>query len=184
VVRTLRPFRLIVPAVLIAVAMPLHAEIYRWTDSNGVTHFSDKPHSGAKKLGHVEAPVVQSEPPAMPASGADDSGNKTVQASYQSIAFEQPAPQATIRNNPGQVNVTLAIKPGLKPGDRIALEMDGKPVSGSPFRDTGVTLHGINRGSHTLRAHIIDAQGNTLIKADPVTFYMHRPSVNLPARQK
>lgn len=34
---------LIVPTVAILAAMPAHAEVYTWTDEDGITHYTDKP---------------------------------------------------------------------------------------------------------------------------------------------
>lgn len=177
------PIRLMSLLLVVAAAGPVHAEIYRWVDGNGVTHFSDEPHAGAEKLGNVQAPVIHSRTPAVSEQAPATENDGKSGFHYQSLAIEQPAPEATVRNNPGQVDVVLAVKPGLRSGDRIALDLDGRPVPGSPLSSTSITLHGIYRGAHTLKAHIVGPDGETLLSADPVTFYMHRPSVNLPARK-
>ncbi len=42
--------------VFLFIAQPTFAQIYKWTDSQGNVHFSDKPQPGAEK---VELPSVQ-----------------------------------------------------------------------------------------------------------------------------
>lgn len=41
---------LLLPIIALIIALPSQAEVYRWTDENGKTHFSDKPHADATQL--------------------------------------------------------------------------------------------------------------------------------------
>ncbi|MGH8687267.1 MAG: DUF4124 domain-containing protein [Burkholderiales bacterium] len=55
--------RLLLAAAL-ALALPLHAETYKWVDEKGVTHYSSTPPAGATKVKLVEerVSVVPSDP--------------------------------------------------------------------------------------------------------------------------
>ena len=86
------------------------------------------------------------------------------------VAIVQPANEETVHDNQGNVAVQVAVSPGLAPGDRIVLVLDGRPVR----QQTGTTfaLSGVERGAHTLQAQVVDANGATLAASRPVTFYM------------
>lgn len=48
--------------LLLLLALPAHAQLYKWTDANGTVHYSDRPQDGAaaKPLQAESAPVVAS----------------------------------------------------------------------------------------------------------------------------
>lgn len=48
--------------LLLIVALPAHAQLYKWTDANGTVHYSDRPQEGAagKPLPAESAPAVAS----------------------------------------------------------------------------------------------------------------------------
>lgn len=153
------------------------AAIYKWTDEQGNVHYSDEPHEGAAPMDLPPVPVFESPdiqvdltPPPQP----DEAGT------YQAFAIADPEREATVRNDDGVLDVHLRVEPELKPGHRVQLYLDGQPV-GPPKPSPDLRLSGIYRGAHTVSAAIVNGTGQTLAEAGPVTFYMHRPSVNLPA---
>ena len=42
---------LFVILTFVLIASPIHAEIYKWVDDKGVTHYGDKPKAGANSQG-------------------------------------------------------------------------------------------------------------------------------------
>lgn len=154
-----------------------YAQIFKWTDSNGVVHFSDHPHDGAKV---IKMPVTQTySPPTIPAlnnSAAAKGANKA--RAYTHIAVTQPLNEATIRNNKGYLIVVAQLQPELNPGDLYQLMFDGTPLGGGQ-PNPAFQLNGINRGSHTVAVQVINKQGDVLITSDNVTFFMHRPFVGM-----
>lgn len=167
--------------LLLPAASAAAAVVYKWTGENGVVHFSDKPHPGAKRV-DVGQPLVYS-----PLS-RDFQSTTTPKASaavpgYVHFSIVEPQPEATVRNNPGTVVVRFKVEPELRAGDRIQVLLDGQPMAtGGPTEDT-VALHQVYRGTHTLSALIKDKAGQVIVRADLVTFYMHRPSVHIPANK-
>lgn len=155
------------------------AAVYKWTDTNGLVHFSDEPHPGAERL-NVGQPPVYSPPPVNLQAGQKAASTVT---GYTDFGIVQPQSEATVRNNPGTVTVRFRIEPELRQGDHIRVLLDGQPVDTGPLTATSVELHRVYRGTHTLSAVIADKAGEVLARAGPVTFYMHRPSVNIPANK-
>ena len=152
-------------------------QIYKWTDSNGNIHFSDKPHEGAEeialpKVQTFSAPKI-SEPAnaSVPTPISDDE-------TYKSINIIQPEDQSTLRNTQGYVSILLNIKPTLKEGDRVQIVLDGAPV-GEPQPATVFALQDIKRGSHTLSAQLVDKQGHIIKTSTPITIFMMPPRVGM-----
>lgn len=165
---------------LLLVMGPLQAEIYKWTDANGNVNFSDKPQPGAKE---VILPKVQtySSPDKLDKSVIEalpEPVNDVENTSYKTFDIVSPEDQSTIRNPEGAVSVQLEVNPSLKKGDKVQMIFDGSLID-KPRRTTVFALQSINRGSHTLAAQVIDAQGQLLNTSKPITFYMMPPRVGM-----
>jgi hypothetical protein len=100
---------------------------------------------------------------------------------YASVAIVQPANEETVHDNEGNVSVQVAVSPRLAPGDRIVLLLDGRPVSQQP--GTTLALSGVERGTHTLQAQVVDTNGATLAASQLVTFHMWQASRLFPSRK-
>lgn len=75
----LRP--LLIALLLTAFAAPAHAELYKWVDAQGKTHYSDKP-DGAGKAKVKEIPVDTAPTPA-PAKSGDTPDWQKQEAAYR-----------------------------------------------------------------------------------------------------
>ncbi len=98
----------------------LHAQIYKWTDSQGVIHFSDKPHQGSQTV-KIPEPQIYSPLDAVPNENAPPAKASQGDHVYNSVSIAQPTDQATIRNNQGYVVVATQLDPSLMEGDTLQL---------------------------------------------------------------
>ena len=89
-----------------------------------------------------------------------------------------PGPDEAVRANDGNVSVALDLEPPLSPGHRVVVRVDGQPAGGAEG-SLGVTLVNLSRGTHQLDAVVVNASGETVASAGPVTFHVLR--VHLPA---
>lgn len=176
----------VLAALLIALVSTSHAQIFKWTDSQGVVHFSDNPHSGAKK---VEVPEAQSFSPPVSQTPATTNPQEPKKSSapgdpkYTKVSIMQPLNEATIRNNQGYVVVAVELEPALADGDMLQMVFDGAPM-GDPQPNTLFQLNGIYRGQHTIAVQIINAAGEVLLTSEPITIFMHRPRVGMGGSNK
>ena len=154
-----------------------YAQIYKWTDSTGDVHFSDKPHPGAEE---IELPKVQtySTPQESMAEKTPESITSAPAEAYEKINIVQPEDQATIRNTEGYVSIIIDLVPPLKKGDKIQIIFDGSPL-GKPQATNVIALRDINRGSHTLAAQAVNSKGKVLNTTDTITIFMMPPRVNM-----
>jgi hypothetical protein len=167
---------------LATVAQASSRELWTWTDANGVTHYSDTPVPGAKKvqLTGFGAPVpTGSSTPAASSASRSQSGEEEG-VSYRSIEITQPSEGATFFGADATVTVSIDIDPVPAPAHRLALYFDGKLVQGAT-NSRQYTIGNLARGTHTLAAVIQDANGTELMRSPTRTFYVQQPSVNSPA---
>jgi hypothetical protein len=169
--------------ILLMLASICQADIYKWVDSQGNVHFSDKPHPGSEA---VTLPEVQTySPPPVSTSNQQASSNDDSDdvATYTTFDIIQPTNEETIRNNDGSVNVIVTIKPMLKQGDKLQMVYDGKDM-GDPQTSPAFAISGIYRGAHTVAVKLIASDGNVIKTTDTVKFFMHRPRVGMVPNTK
>ncbi len=158
--------------------------VYKWVDENGITHYSDQPHENADKV-EVRKPQTYTSQRGTP-SAADDSQSPPPTSvrdqSYEMCSLTQPTAEQTL---PNAYSATVAVQsaPALRPGDRVVVRLDGKPVSVAPGA-TSVTIPTIERGQHSVDAAIQNPAGQTVCQTPSVTFYVTQPSLLSPNRPR
>ncbi len=161
---------------------PVQAQVFKWTDSSGVVHFSDKPHEGAVQ---VELPNVQpsSLPPPNPTGEAPGAPLATPEATTYTVTISQPEDQATIRNNQGYVPVIVELEPKMATENKLQMIYDGSPL-GEPQVAPVFALRDIPRGSHTIAVQLLNSAGEVISTSDSITFYLHRPMAGMVPQTK
>jgi hypothetical protein len=152
------------------------AVVYKWTDADGVVHFSDQPVPGAEKITTSAGSTrgILSQP--MPGGGASQEKPKPRPVQHASIS--SPAPDQTFTGGE-QVSASLSVDPALTPGQMVSWTLNGAQV-GQSSNATQLELPDLPRGTYTLAATVSDSVSGESISADPVTFNVVRPSVLSP----
>lgn len=185
IMSTLR--RLVLAFGLLLLAGNAAAAMYKWVDEHGNVHYSDTPHKDARELNLPPLPTYQppavSEPTA-PAAEEKPADNKPKaeqkkERQYETVAIEVPATDATIRSNSGAVSVRVKLYPRLdnEAKHRIRILIDGKPGD-KTYNSGNVIVEGVERGTHTVQAEVLDSAGNVLKTSAAVTFHLLKTSVN------
>jgi hypothetical protein len=160
--------------LLVLLSLPLHAQVYRWIDSQGVVHFSDTPHVGADQY---HAPKAQSfTSPTVPSKKQSMQSKPDVHL-YKNVIISEPLNESTLRNNQGSFLVAVELSPALFSGDNLQLLIDGTPY-GTPQTEVVFEVDGIHRGAHTLQIQVVNSKGTVLKTSEKITIFMHRPIVN------
>lgn len=146
-------------------------KIYVWRNDDGVLVFSDSPKPGAEEVEIKEPNSVSSID-----TSVLDLTPKVIKEDYE-VEINQPAMNATIRDNTGSVYVAGRIKPIFKRGLKIQLYLDDKPYE-KPQPHSMFVLRNIDRGEHIIKMKLLNEQGKVIALSKPITFYMHRASVN------
>jgi hypothetical protein len=150
---------------------------YRLVHPDGTVEFSDQPLPRGEEIELREAPTIQFAPatpsPATQQTTVDGkSASKGGEASGRSVLVVTPQADSTVWFDEAGVVVSVAVMPSLLSGQQIAITLDGRVVatgSGSSFQ-----LAGVERGSHTLSASIIDTGGSVVTSSPTITFYLRQ----------
>lgn len=169
--------RLISFLLFLALSFCAHAEMYKWVDADGNITYSDRPQPGASnddEVTEVTVPPVNTVP-AVDTSVLDKSEEtkQDNQPGAESISIISPQDDEAIRENAGNVSISVAVEPILV-DETVAIYLDGNEVSRG--QATNVYLQNIDRGTHIITAEVISAEGNIVASASPVTFHLLRYS--------
>ncbi len=152
-------------------------EIWEWKDANGVTHYSDAPAPGARKIVIIgatptAAPATPATPVAAQPATPDLSRANAVQ--YTSLEIWSPENGASFFGADAVVNIRLRSEPELARGDRLLTYLDGKLIPGENLYEHN--LSALDRGVHSIASLILDSKGNEKIRSAPVVFHIKQPS--------
>jgi hypothetical protein len=166
--------------VLTVLTSPLClAEIYKWVDKDGVTHYSDRPAPGATEITIPPAQTYQAPSP-QPLTGPS-AAPRAAPARSANAACELRSPKAeeVLQNVP---SITLSFKgpEGMSPllmlnNKRYTAERDSNSIKVEPAL----------RGSYEAKLTFVNDRNEAVCTVPTVTFYVRQPSViNSPARRK
>ena len=148
-------------------------QIYRRVDKDGNIFFTDVPTEGSEKIELKETTTIQ----ALEVDTSSLSEPETVKKAftYVDVSISSPTNDETIRDNTGNVTVSVEINPGLQSGHEVVVYLDGaEKMKGT---ETTFNLENIDRGTHQLRVSIRDTSGRIKISSKSTTFHLQRQSV-------
>ena len=167
--------RTFIAVISILAAGVVLAQAYKWTDENGIVHYSDRPIEGAVR---VILPTDGRRPRPTPAPRATQSPQEEAEPaeafSYELLSFGTPLPEETLWNIEGVLSVSLSLTPALQPGHQVRVYFDGNQqmVSGLSFQ-----LNEVWRGVHNLQAEVLDETGQMMIRTRTNRFYVQQATV-------
>jgi hypothetical protein len=175
----------LVLTVLAAFASPA-AVVYKWTDSNGVVHYSDQPAPGAEKIVTSSSTAGSSTGPRpapanSPPAASPQSSGQVRGLGYTIFSITAPTADQTYFGD-DVVSASLALSPGLQPGHTITWQLNGAAVS-DPGTSTNITLPPLERGSYVISAIVTDQATGASLSADNVAFFVRQPSIAAPTVQ-
>jgi hypothetical protein len=174
-------------AFAVSEAQTTKRELWMWKDANGVTHYSDVPAPGAKRVVVAGgSPVTAAAPPA-PQSTSSASSSRSSEGpdrpppavQYVTLEIVSPTEGATYFQADAAVEVSVSSQPALASGDRLMFYLDGSALEGADGSYQR-TLTGLARGTHTVSAAILNAQGQRKISSAPRSFNIRIDTVSNP----
>jgi hypothetical protein len=173
--------RLWISLFALLTALPALAQVYTYIDSEGNRVFTDQPHKGAKRVDLPPSNRISS-PASTPPARAVKKPPQVQQISYQMLRILVPLPDAAVREESGELIVTVTSEPALQEGNFYRLLLDGEAVT-QPSRSPVFALKNVDRGSHKLAVEILAADGYVLERTAPQPFHMQRISLSQKRRQ-
>lgn len=164
--------------LFLIIIAPLCANtIYKTVKADGTVVYSDvpSPNSIAVSMVHdnnVAIPKLADVPATKQAS------NQAVKPIKQyQIKVLAPGPQATIRNNNGELNIHFEISPEFIGEVYLLLDNQRVKTKGK----TQITLKNVERGEHKIEVQLRDNSGKIFASSGQQTFYLHKASALINA---
>jgi hypothetical protein len=162
------------------------AVVYKWTDPDGVIHYSDQPVPGAEKIFTAGSPtsggsVSSARSPNPGAPGPKNTVSPGL--NYTQFAISSPVPDQTFFGD-DVISVHLALEPALKPDQTITWHLDGKQLEDLGPTATQFTLPPLDRGTYTIAATITDQSTGESASTGSVTFFVRQPSMLSPQHKR
>jgi Domain of unknown function (DUF4124) len=187
--------QLLVFALVLSGSATAETRIYKTKDANGNVSFTDVP---PLKDGKQEDPIVLKETNTWAGPSTDQAAKRTpwivdekgdetteVFVPYSTLSIVNPANDASVRENSGDITVSVSIFPPLVANQQLRLLMDGKTVgqsSGPSF-----PIENVDRGTHSLLLEVVDSTGRSLQQSSVTTFHLqryHLPPANSKPKKK
>lgn len=165
------------PGLLLLLALPADAQIYKYLDANGNPVFSSQPPEGvaAEKVELPAPSIVAPQPPSQPEAAKPKTQEPSGEIRYTRLELTGIADGESLRANNGSFSVEVTIEPKLRPGHSLRLLLDGQPY-GQPGRSTHLELVNLDRGEHSLEVEVL-ADERSLQKSAPLLFTLQRVHV-------
>ncbi|WP_137886332.1 DUF4124 domain-containing protein [Pseudomonas sp. 2FE] len=171
--------RLTLTCLLLALALPAAAQIYKYTDANGNTVYTNQPPDGAPSETVKLPPTNSVEMQAPSASTADTANTQAPKAAYSLLQLTDLPSEEALRANNGTFSVGVQLQPRLSPGHRLRLLLDGKPY-GQASNLPRLQLSNIPRGEHSLAVEVLSGE-QSLQQSATATFTVQRVNTSSPA---
>lgn len=162
--------------LLLAVALSgaAQAEVYKWVDKDGVTHYSDRPQPGSEKI--VVAPAQGYEAPKTPsASGTVSTPTPATAAlpaqSDGNCPLLSPLDGETLQNVPFLTFTYRSIDTA-----KAVLVLNDKRYTAQGTAGF-IKVEPAVRGSYEAKLQFLNASGAVVCSAPRITFFVRQPSV-------
>ncbi|EGV18037.1 DUF4124 domain-containing protein [Thiocapsa marina] len=152
--------QLFVAAVLIG-SQAASAEIFRWVDADGRTHFSDRRPPDAA----VQRVLPDTGQAAPPEPGAVSAGDTPFPGPYTAFEILAPTSGDVLIQSTDSLEIDLRLEPDLFEGHQLEILLDDRPVPVESAA-TRFQIQGVGFEAHRIQARVQDALG-TVVAATP-----------------
>ncbi len=153
------------------VALAEESTVYKKYNKEGVVEFSDVPDKNAKSVPIPPMNTYKQKP-------LPKNFQKRVESvdpeTYQSLVIASPVEDKIVRQNAGNITVSIASKPALNSAHRVRFVLDGNEKTTLLVSKPTVTFKNVSRGTHTVQAFIVNNAGKVLISSKSVKFHLQR----------
>jgi hypothetical protein len=171
--------RLILTCLLLVLALPASAQIYKYIDASGNTVFTNQPPLGVDTQ-PVELPptnTVEMQTPGV--SATPERSEAPAQAPYRLLRLTDLPSAEALRANNGTFSVGVELEPRLASGHRLRLLLDGQPY-GQPSTVLSLQVINVDRGEHSLAVEVLSGDVS-IQQSAAVQFTVQRVNTSSPA---
>ncbi|KPW77103.1 hypothetical protein ALQ64_01446 [Pseudomonas cannabina] len=173
--------------LLLLISLPAMAQIYKYTDANGNTAFSNQPPNGTKTevielppLNSIETQTpsrtaVNSAPPSAPPQAPAQSQPQTA---YDVLELTDLPTDEALRANNGTFIIGVKVQPRLQQNHRLQLLLDGN-LYGQPSNLPRFQVVNIDRGEHSFAVVVKDGE-RIIQQSETITLTVQRVHLGKP----
>ncbi|RMQ42202.1 hypothetical protein ALQ04_01011 [Pseudomonas cichorii] len=175
--------RLCLICLLLLTTWPAVAQIYKYTDANGNTAYSNQPPDGTKAEAVVLPPLNSVDTSTMqrnsaPAPQEQREVQQQPSAFYQTLELTDLPTDEALRANNGTFTIGVRIQPRLQQPHQLQLLVDGNPY-GQPSNVPRLQVVNIDRGEHSFA--VVVKSGEHIVQQSPtITLTVQRVHVGRP----
>ncbi|MFV0574761.1 MAG: DUF4124 domain-containing protein [Vibrio sp.] len=164
-------------AILLPSLLAIGQDIYRWTDNQGITHFSDTQPPKGQNLQRMTLPSaakLPTIPNQISALDKDFAANskENQPLTMLNVEISNLVDQQTIRNSRGFIMVQAGLNQKLSETQSLQLVIDSQPYGAEPEQNKW-SLVNIDRGTHTFSINIVE-NGKVIASSKTITVHLHR----------
>lgn len=153
------------------------SKIYHWVDKDGNSHFSDTPAADHEEVQIHEQNVFVNEKVANKTKSTQDPVDDQSEKIDYVATIVSPIDDQALRSNGGTINIQVSTEPEKENNHKLQLYLDGQAL-GKPQISPTIQAQNIDRGTHQLQVHLLDADGRLLTKTQIVTVHVQRVHLN------
>ncbi|MDA0271703.1 MAG: hypothetical protein O3C68_00415 [Proteobacteria bacterium] len=136
-------------------------EVYREVNDAGVPSFSDQAMPGAEPVTVRKTSTFTDTTYQQNQLKRQNADSLTPEKIDYHLLVTNPPNGSAIRDNAGNLNLTISISPSVQSGHRAELLMDGIKIR--DIRGNGdIALTNVDRGTHAFTIRVIDNDGNVV----------------------
>lgn len=165
--------------ILLLIVLPATAQIYKYTDAQGNTAYSNQPPDGVTVQPVELPPINRVEPQSTQAPPTPTHAQDQPTIAYNVLELTGLPTTEALRANNGTFSVSVRLEPRLQPGHSLRLRLDGQPY-GQAVNVPRLQLVNVDRGDHSLAVDVLS--GTRLVQSSaPITFTVQRVNTSSPA---
>ncbi len=153
-------------------------KIYKYTDENGVTHYSEtKPNDNYKEADLPKLSIIPSAPVTTSTATDSTSSDEVIDpAEVADFEIIEPVNEQNLWGTGGKLKVSVGpLNEQQQLRYQVQFVLDGKKQK--PNDATTQEFSGIYRGEHKVQALLVDRLSNKVMKkSKTITFFMHQNS--------
>tara|TARA_B110000196_G_scaffold97870_1_gene85025 strand:- start:342 stop:872 length:531 start_codon:yes stop_codon:yes gene_type:complete len=136
-------------------------EIYREVNDKGVPTFSDHAMPGSEPITLRKPSIFNDTTYQQNQLKRRSDDSLTPMKIDYSLLVTSPLDDSVVRDNAGNLNLTISISPSVQSGHSAELLMDGTKIR-NVHGNGIIALTNVDRGTHAFKIRIIDKEGNVV----------------------
>lgn len=170
--------------LLMTLAFPLMAQVYKVVDENGNVSYTDQPPGDGSKpiklapISVIEAPEYEKAPEVENEGEEGDEKQPSLsylRRIYKDFSIISPVQEESVWKPNGPVAVAWNVRTALQPGMKVTLYLDG--AEHVTTVESIIPLSNLDRGEHILRAELKNSKNQVVATAPTVTFFVRQPNL-------